>query len=313
MSMNVQLQQAIAAARAGKKAQAQVLLARVLKDEPDNVHGWFLLSTLVDSPEQQIRYLNKVLEIDPTNVRAREHLAQLGAESTTPEPPLAQEEPTPEPVAPVPPSSREEDMEEATAWLEQLAARQGAPAEELTTGLEWLEEETVVVMGESPADLMEMEEAPASEEPALTPARPAISDKSLDLLSQAEADTIPAWLAGDEEFIGGVTPATEAPTVVDQPPPELTDLPDWLQSGPAEEWLEKESPGKGKVLWKAGEGEASLSEAEKPAAPAPAARRSTRARQEASQGSSNVLLGVLVVLFLVVFLVLAYFVLNSFA
>ena len=53
-TMDIRLQQAIAAARAGKRDEARVLLDRFLADEPEDVHGIFLRSTLATSKEEQV-------------------------------------------------------------------------------------------------------------------------------------------------------------------------------------------------------------------------------------------------------------------
>ena len=75
--MNQKLQQAIAATRAGQKREAQVLLTQVLQEEPEEVHAWYLLGLLVESPHKQRAYLGKVLALDPDHEKARQHLARL--------------------------------------------------------------------------------------------------------------------------------------------------------------------------------------------------------------------------------------------
>jgi hypothetical protein len=86
--MTRKLQQAIKAARAGQKKEAQVLLTQILKDEPNDVHAWFLLSHVVESEQKQIAYLRKVLALEPGHEKAVQRLAQL----ETPKPlPVAEE------------------------------------------------------------------------------------------------------------------------------------------------------------------------------------------------------------------------------
>lgn len=82
--MPTQLQQAIAAVKAGDKRTGQRLLAEVLKAEPRNETAWLWLATLLDDPEKKKHCLHKVLQIDPDNPAARKGLAQL-------EPPAAPE------------------------------------------------------------------------------------------------------------------------------------------------------------------------------------------------------------------------------
>lgn len=75
--MNQKLQQAIAATRAGQKREAQLLLTQVLQEDEQDVHAWYLLSLLVESPQKQRAYLGKVLALDPDHEPAREHLNRL--------------------------------------------------------------------------------------------------------------------------------------------------------------------------------------------------------------------------------------------
>jgi hypothetical protein len=77
-TMDIRLQQAIAAARAGKRDEARVLLDRFLADEPEDVHGIFLRSTLATSKEEQVGNLRQVLEIDPDHRGAKLMLDRLG-------------------------------------------------------------------------------------------------------------------------------------------------------------------------------------------------------------------------------------------
>lgn len=77
--MDQRLQQAIASARSGKEKEAQFLLTQLLKDNPEEVHAWFLLSHLVDSEQKQLAYLKKAVAIDPNHEKAAARLAELEA------------------------------------------------------------------------------------------------------------------------------------------------------------------------------------------------------------------------------------------
>jgi tetratricopeptide (TPR) repeat protein len=77
MSTNVNLAQAIAAARAGKTAQARILVDRILQDDPDNANAWFLLSTIAETEEEQVASLEKILEIEPNHEAAAARMSQL--------------------------------------------------------------------------------------------------------------------------------------------------------------------------------------------------------------------------------------------
>ena len=75
--MDQRLQQAINAARVGNTREAQGLLTQLLKEDPEQVQAWFLLSHLVDSEEKQKAFLGRVLALDPTHTQARQRLAYL--------------------------------------------------------------------------------------------------------------------------------------------------------------------------------------------------------------------------------------------
>jgi len=76
--MDVRLQQAIAAARAGKRDEAGILLDRFLEDNPEDVHGIFLKSTLATSKEERVESLQQVLALDPDHRGAKLMLERLG-------------------------------------------------------------------------------------------------------------------------------------------------------------------------------------------------------------------------------------------
>lgn len=79
--MNEKLQQAITAVRNGQENEAQLLLAQVLKEDPQETQAWFLLSTLVDSEQKKKAYLGKVLALDPGHPMAKKMLARLQEKS----------------------------------------------------------------------------------------------------------------------------------------------------------------------------------------------------------------------------------------
>lgn len=75
--MDLKLQQALAAARAGNPQTAQLYLTELIQEKPNEPDAWFLLSYLVDSSDRQARYLQQVLALDADYGLAREHLARL--------------------------------------------------------------------------------------------------------------------------------------------------------------------------------------------------------------------------------------------
>ena len=385
--MNQHLKQAIAAARAGKEPQAKVLLARVIKDEPENVNAWFLLSSLADTEEQKVQHLEKVLELQPDHQVASQQLAELAppplavVEETDPNVIEAEADVTPDmfplPDIDLPEDNAPEDPDEAMAWLEQLAADQGAPMDELPTMIDdpetaetvfempdlddtevedsapddpdeamaWLEQlaaDQGAPMDELPtlldgedddeetfAWLDEVDEDASDEDtdfldmlPTLvdestadttldfeeedTTKTMAVSDETLDFISQAEGDSIPSWLAGDEEFISADTvitgPAEEIPQ---EQEPE--NLPDWLNEMPVDDWEGEEGKKSGQVVWKAGEGDESL----KPEAPAakkeskPAAKQTAKAKDNTNIYIAGLAVIALILIFAILYLLFA--------
>lgn len=181
--MNLKLQQAIVATRAGRANEAQMLLTQLLREEPDDANAWFLLSHLVDSGERQSLYLQKTLAIDPDHELAKQHLIQLQtaetvlpAQITPPEIPdlnLTEE-------APVTPAASDGGPESETKAATTETAAVSAPPH-----AESLQEAEILRPGEPPPPAAEPEQkqppqtdkpkretakVPATPEPAHQPA-----------------------------------------------------------------------------------------------------------------------------------------------
>lgn len=173
--MSTTLHEAIAAVRAGNMEQAQLLAADVVRENPDDPNGWYLLSQLVDSDARRAAYLGKTLALNPQHSRARMEFdslppalvadllpggATVAAEAIAEAEPLAQ-----------PPS---DDTAEWVSEAEVVAETAVAPTTELP------EAEPVAVAGapvEPSADvpdwLQPLAAKPAPPSTHLTPARPA--------------------------------------------------------------------------------------------------------------------------------------------
>lgn len=78
MAQDQILQEAMDAARAGKRAHARDLLTRLLRTNQNNVEYWLGMSSVVDSIKEQIYCLEKALEVDPDNEVAQRGLVLLG-------------------------------------------------------------------------------------------------------------------------------------------------------------------------------------------------------------------------------------------
>lgn len=75
--MELKLQQAIVATKAGRTNVAQSLLTQLIREKPQDANAWFLLGHIVQEPERQVRYLQKTLELEPDHVVAKRRLEQL--------------------------------------------------------------------------------------------------------------------------------------------------------------------------------------------------------------------------------------------
>lgn len=259
--MNPLLQEARAAAEAGDKAEAHRQIARVLQANPRDAEAWFLLSSLVDSPQQQATFLQKTLALSPDHAEAQQQLARLTAPPPSPEPPTP--EPTPaatpddvgEPwVSEEPTTPPAGDLDWLTAeptgadWPAAAPSVATWPAEEPTQAPAWPAAET--------DDLSWLTAEPTATawpaaEPAQTPAWPEAEGSDLSWLTGESAET--TWTTA-EQPAEVAWPEADTPT---WPPPQTTDstagatdafaeaaasdeLPDWLAQ--AEPELAREMP-----------------------------------------------------------------------
>ena len=89
--MDLRLQQAIVATRAGRTDVAQQLLTNLLQDNPNDANAWFLLGNIVDTPERQSLYLQQCVTLDPDHTIAKRRLVQL-ENAQVPAPIISQQE-----------------------------------------------------------------------------------------------------------------------------------------------------------------------------------------------------------------------------
>lgn len=134
--MSSTLHEAIAAARAGDSARAQMIAADVVRDDPDDPNGWYLLSQLVDSDARRAAYLSKTLALDPDHARARIEFDALPPAlvndlrpdmPAAPAPDLAATTVLTEAVEEAVPPPSIEDAADVPEWLQPLAAEPVAP------------------------------------------------------------------------------------------------------------------------------------------------------------------------------------------
>ncbi|MFC1879144.1 lamin tail domain-containing protein [Chloroflexota bacterium] len=78
------LNQAYDLIKSGDKLAARNLLGTYLKAQPDDEDGWTLLYYCVSRPQQKRQCLERVLQINPQNQKARQALAKLDAGGESP-------------------------------------------------------------------------------------------------------------------------------------------------------------------------------------------------------------------------------------
>ncbi len=79
MAEDVMLQEAIEAIRQGQRGRAKDLLTRLLRSNQNNPSYWLYMSSVVDTPREQIYCLETALKLDPQNAAVRQGLVLLGA------------------------------------------------------------------------------------------------------------------------------------------------------------------------------------------------------------------------------------------
>lgn len=99
-SVQEKLKLGIEAARRGDKAAAQILLRQVVAADADNELAWMWLASAVESITERRACLQRALEINPNNTRAREALNRLEPAQT------ARRAPDPRPAAGQPRAAR---------------------------------------------------------------------------------------------------------------------------------------------------------------------------------------------------------------
>jgi tellurium resistance protein TerD len=71
------IQQAIKEAKAGNKETAKNILSKAVRHTPNNASAWYLLSQVVEKPEQAIYCLEQVLKLRPDNDKAKQRIEKL--------------------------------------------------------------------------------------------------------------------------------------------------------------------------------------------------------------------------------------------
>lgn len=117
--MDDALQQGIAAFHAGKLDEARKYLIAAVRQEPENEQAWGWLYRVARNDQERSECLGQVLRIDPQNVKAKELLAGLAANASSP-PSAAKEATSPSPP-PVEPAARADSESHPTGQVDEAA------------------------------------------------------------------------------------------------------------------------------------------------------------------------------------------------
>ncbi len=335
---NEMLQQAIAAARAGKSSEAKVLVDRLIQDDPDNPHALFLKGMLADSEDEQLEYMNQVLAIDPGHKAAAKRLAQLEQRAQ-----VTEIEEVPEEVTEEAPELAEAAVDEtlvsAAVMGEEVLAEEPETEEPFEIETEFVEEAEVPLFeeeeefvdealetelfGEVSEPMAEEAEEVTDEGVAETIVAAAVVGEAIELEEPIDEE-IPDWLfeeaEGEEELL-----SLDEEALWDEAGPETPEpLPDWLQEEPTEEMAAVAEEDLAFVAEEPLEVEPSFEEAlveeealaevteepldltyeepiaEAPKEPAPAAAPATRKRKKSPNRGLEILLAVLIIVALLV-------------
>jgi hypothetical protein len=195
--MEQQMKEAINAARQGEKENAQRLLVDLLQQDAEQEQAWFLLSHLVDAPQQREAYLGKVLALNPAHAQARQRLLYLRQSDTAVAPPVAAEDMdvVEQAAGDTAPSWMGEDLPVAAATE---TREETAVAPEAEPVPDWLQEPLAEGWDEEEA---EKEETPAppttlpakTTEKALTPSKVTVKKPAPTKAEPATAAPSPFW------------------------------------------------------------------------------------------------------------------------
>jgi Tol biopolymer transport system component len=97
------LREGIDAARRGDRLTARRMLQQVLAYDRNNELALMWMASVVDTPEERISFLQRTLQVNPDNARAREALRRLGGDIPAAPAPRIQADPPPRPRPAAPP------------------------------------------------------------------------------------------------------------------------------------------------------------------------------------------------------------------
>lgn len=89
------LQEAIALAKQGQRKEAQALVSRLIKSDPNSADAWIVMAQIVDDNAKAIQCWEQVLRIRPGDQRAQQFLAKLRPTEDVFDPFFSEPAPTP--------------------------------------------------------------------------------------------------------------------------------------------------------------------------------------------------------------------------
>jgi len=247
---NERLQQAITAARAGNTDEARELVDVLVEENPDNPHALFLRGMLASSQEEQVEYLDRVLEIDPDHKAANRRLEQIVPAESDDATVLDIDEPEeieePEAVEDIgsvetivgaealfvaEDNLAEEPAEEQGEWG---VAETVVTAAAVGAGIEALEDDTTVAEVASSEDTVIEEDLVVEEAPYES------GDDTVIAGAGDQDEEIPEWLMAETRSEEELTAASSQDLWGDAPAEEVEEVPDWLAKAPSDDWADSD-------------------------------------------------------------------------
>ena len=74
------LAQAVELVKAGKRAEAQKILAQIILTNKDNARAWMLLARITDDPKRAMQCWQQVARLRPDDLRVLREMARLNGE-----------------------------------------------------------------------------------------------------------------------------------------------------------------------------------------------------------------------------------------
>ena len=176
--MDPKLEQAVQAIKSGDKSAGLVLLAQVIRADPNNEFAWIWMATAQDDPVKKKQSLERVLRINPANERVRRALSTMF-------PPPVQTAVVPPAIetAPVPPVEEQAAAAEQPVIMEPPAVPSEPAAEVIPPQPEAVAPAPPVEAAQVPTQ--EAEAAPLETPPAVTePAHVEVAGPDLSWLKE---------------------------------------------------------------------------------------------------------------------------------